>query len=64
MKYTNLIYAVCFLILVSGAVLKILHLPYGEELIFIGVTSGGIFQAIHIELLKRRITELESKMTK
>lgn len=59
MKYENVIYSVCCLLVILGSVLKILHLPYGNQFIYIGFITTTLFQAVHVSALKKRIKELE-----
>jgi hypothetical protein len=59
MKYENVIYSICCLLVIVGSVLKILHLPYGNQFIYIGFIAITIFQAVHVSTLKKRIKELE-----
>jgi hypothetical protein len=40
-------------------VLKIMHLSYGNQFIYIGFIATVFFQSRHVSALKKRIKELE-----
>jgi hypothetical protein len=60
MKYENLIYALGAILVIAGAVLKILHLPFGNTILFFGYSATFLFQNWQVAKLKKRIKELES----
>jgi hypothetical protein len=60
MKYENLIYALGAILVIAGAVLKILHLPLGNTILFSGFLATSLFQNWQVAKLKERIKELES----
>jgi hypothetical protein len=60
MKYENLFYALGAILVIAGAVLKILHLPLGNTILFFGFLATSLFQNWQVAKLKERIKELES----
>ena len=63
MKYENLIYSTCAVLVILGSVLKIMHLPYGNQFIYIGFIATVFFQSRHVLALKNRIKQLEGDST-
>lgn len=61
MKYEKLIYGLGAVIVITGALLKIFHLPYGNAILLFGFVGTGLFQTWHITQLKKRIEELENR---
>jgi hypothetical protein len=61
MKNEQLIYALGCILVIAGAVMKILHLPYGNPLLLFSFVGMTFFQSWHVTQLKKRIKELESK---
>lgn len=59
MKYEKTIYAIGTLLIVAGAIMKILHLPSGNPVLLFGFLVTSVFQTWHVAQLKRRIEELE-----
>jgi hypothetical protein len=60
MKYENLIYALGAILVIAGAVMNILHLPFGNSILFLGFLATSLFQSWQVAKLKERIKELES----
>lgn len=61
MKNDNLIYSIGCILVIIGALLKILHLPYANAIFIIAFVGMSVFQSWHVTQLKKRIKELESK---
>lgn len=61
MKYENLIYGITTTLIIAGAMMKILHLPYAEQILQFGVLSTLFYQAWYVTHLKKRIKELEAR---
>lgn len=61
MKYEKLIYGLTSILVIVGAVMQILHLPYGNPILLFGLIGTSIIQWWHVTLLKKNIKELESK---
>jgi branched-subunit amino acid ABC-type transport system permease component len=61
MKYENIIYTICAIIVITGSVMKILHLAHGNTVMFYGIIATAVFQALHVAQLKKRVKQLESK---
>lgn len=61
MKYEKLIYGLGSILVIGGAVMKILHLPYANAILLFGFMGTSLFQTWHVTQLKKRIKELESK---
>ncbi len=57
----NLIYTLGAIVIITGAVMKILHLPYAQVIVQSGILGTLFFQALYVMQLKKRIKELESK---
>ena len=60
MKYENLIYALGSIIVIAGAVMKILHFPLANAILIHGFLATFLFQNWQVAKLKKRIKELES----
>lgn len=61
MKHEKLIYGLTSILIIIGAIMQILHLPYGNSIITFSFIGTIIFQWRHLEFLKTKIKELESK---
>lgn len=61
MKHEKLIYGLGAVIVMTGALLKIFHLPYGNAILLFGFVGTGLFQTWHVAQLKKRIEELENR---
>ena len=61
MRYEKLIYGLGSIVVIAGAMMKILHLPYANATLILGFMGTSLFQTWHVTQLKKRITELESK---
>ena len=59
MKYEKLIYSLGAVFVIIGSLLKILHLPYANIFLYLGLIGSAFFQAWHVQVLKKRIAELE-----
>lgn len=61
MKYEKMIYSLGAILVILGSMFRILHLPYGNIFLYTGLIGTAFFQAWHVQVLKKRITELEMK---
>lgn len=61
MKYENLFYGLGSILVIVGAILKILHMSPGNEIFLVGIIWTFLFQEWHVIQLKKRIKELENK---
>ncbi len=61
MKNEKLIYSIGCIVVIVSSLMKILHLPYGNELLVFGFVSMSVYQAWLVTYLKKRIKELEDK---
>ena len=57
MKHFKTLALLSALIVIAGAILKVLHLQYGDTLIYIGMLSQIIVQSYHISALEKKIEE-------
>ena len=57
MKHFKTLALLSALIVISGAILKVLHLKYGDALIYIGMLTQIIVQSYHIAALEKQIEE-------
>lgn len=57
MKHFKTLALISALIVISGATLKVLHLEYGDTLIYIGMLAQIIVQSYHISALEKKIEE-------
>ena len=63
MKNDSLVYSIGAILIIMGSLMKILHLPYANIILWIGLIGAAIFQSWHVKQLKKRIKELESGQT-
>jgi hypothetical protein len=61
MKYENWIYGIATALIIAGAIMKIMHLPYASAILQIGLISTLFYQWWYVASLKKKIKELESK---
>jgi hypothetical protein len=61
MKYEKVIYGLGTCMVVGGAILKIMHIPYANTLLMSGLIGTSLFQSWLIAQLKSKVTELEQK---
>ena len=61
MRYEKLINGFGASIVIAGAMMRILHLPYADPILLFGFIGTSLFQSWHVTQLKKRIIELESK---
>lgn len=61
MKKENLIYGLGSILIITGAVMDILHLPYGNEIFLWSIIGMFLFQTWYVTKLKKVIKELETK---
>jgi hypothetical protein len=61
MKTENLIYGLGSTLVIVGAVMKILHLSYGNQIFLFSLIGMTIFQSWHVIQLKKKVKDLESK---
>ena len=57
MKHFKTMALLSAFIVIGGAVLKVLHLKYGDVLIYIGMLTQIIVQSYHIAALEKQIEE-------
>lgn len=62
MKNENLISTLCALVIITGAILKIMHLPYANQLLLLGFNLSYFYQSWIIKKLKNINKELEAKL--
>ena len=55
MKHFKTLALLSALIVIVGATLKVLHLKYGDALIYIGMLTQIIVQSYHIAALEKQI---------
>ena len=58
MKYKNLIYGIGSVLIIAGAILKIMHLNYGEVVIIFGVLLVQFFMVRYIAILEKKIKDM------
>ena len=61
MKTENLIYGLGSSSVIAGAIMKILHLSYGNQIFLFSLIGMTIFQSWHVTKLKKTIKDLENK---
>ena len=61
MKSENLIYGLGAALVIVGALMKILHLTYGNQIFLLSLIGMTIFQSWHVTKLKKTIKDLENK---
>lgn len=61
MKSENLIYGLGAALVIVGALMKILHLTYGNQIFLLSLIGMTIFQSWHVTKLKKTIKDLETK---
>jgi hypothetical protein len=61
MKTENLIYGLGAALVIVGALMKILHLTYGNQIFLLSLIGMIIFQSWHVTKLKKTIKDLETK---
>lgn len=61
MKYEKVIFGLGTCMVMGGAILKIMHLPYANTLLMSGLIGTSLFQSWLIIQLKSKVTELEQK---
>jgi hypothetical protein len=61
MKYEKVIYGLGTGMVIGGAILKIMHIPYANTLLMLGLIGMSIYQSWLIAQLKNKVTELEQK---
>jgi hypothetical protein len=61
MKHEKLIYSLGAILVIIGSLFRILHLPYATIFLYTGLIGTAFFQAWHVQALKKRIAELETK---
>jgi hypothetical protein len=57
MKHFKTLSLLSTLLFISGAILKVLHLQYGDTFLYIGMLSQIIVQNYHISALEKKIEE-------
>jgi hypothetical protein len=60
-KTENLIYGLGSALVITGALMKILHLTYGNQLFLFSLIGMIIFQSWYVTKLKKTIKDLETK---
>ena len=61
MKYEKLINVLTSVLIIIGAIMTLLHIPYGNALLILSLLGTSCFQWWHVTHLKKIIKELESK---
>lgn len=61
-KLVNLVYSMSCLAVIVGAVLKIMHLPYGNAITLSGFIASAIASYFYVVNLKSRIKHLEQEL--
>ncbi|NBP67727.1 MAG: hypothetical protein EBU52_03190 [Cytophagia bacterium] len=61
MKDEKVIYGLGTCMVIGGAILKIMHIPYANTLLMSGLIGTSLFQSWLIAQLKSKVTELEQK---
>ena len=62
MKRENLVYGLGSTLVIVGALMKILHISYGNQIFLFSLIGMAIFQSWHVTQLKNKIKDLESKL--
>lgn len=57
MKHFKTLALLSALLVIAGVTLKVLHLQYGDTLLYIGMLSQIIVQNYHISALEKKIEE-------
>ncbi len=57
MKHFKTFSLLSTLLFIAGAILKVLHLKYGDALLYIGMMSQILIQSYHISALEKKIEE-------
>ena len=55
MKSENLIYGLGAALVIVGALMKILHLTYGDQIFLLSLIGMTIFQSWHVTKLKKKL---------
>ena len=55
MKHFKTLALLSALLVIAGATLKVLHLQYGDTLLYIGMLAQIIVQSYHISALEKQI---------
>lgn len=61
MKTENLIFGLGTVLVIVGALMKILHLNYGNQIFLLSLIGMTIFQSWYVTKLKKTIKDLENK---
>ena len=64
MKESPTIYAIGIVAFVTGLVMRILQVPYGESLMFFSVLGLGIYSSYLLMRKDKRVKELEHELWK
>ncbi|MDZ4668845.1 MAG: hypothetical protein SGJ00_13335 [bacterium] len=59
MKYEKLIYGLGAVVVIAGAAMTVLHIPYGNSIVLFGLLGTSAIKSWHIAQLKKRIIALE-----
>ena len=62
MKNDKLIYSIGAGLVIIGALMRILHLPYANAILIFAFIAMSMYQTWHVSYLKKRIKELEGKV--
>lgn len=57
MKHFKNLSLLTTLLFIAGAILKVLHLKYGDILLYVGMLSQIFVQSYHISALEKKIEE-------
>ncbi len=61
-KFVNLVYSISCIVVIAGALLKIMHLPYGNSVTLLGLIIGTAASYFYVANLKNRIKQLEQEL--
>ena len=61
MKNEKIIYGLSSILVIGGAIMKILHWPHAAAIFIFGFIVRSLFQTWQISQLKKRIQDLENK---
>ncbi len=61
MKYEKLIMGIVSIMVITGAIMRIFHLPFASTILGIGFVGGFAFQFWLVTQLKKKIKELEGR---
>ena len=63
-KLMNVLFGVATFAVLLGAIFKLQHYPYGNQIFFIGIIAGFVLYSIEISRLRKTVKELEKEKEK